>query len=91
LLQPSYSILSQADFCQNWHDQYLPAVRDLMQTVVLQDGTVLTPSDGSIHFLESKRCVTIFTAPGAPFNTTHYNPSFQHKFETLIHSQPSLT
>lgn len=36
-----------------------PAVRDLMQTVVLQDGTVLTPSDGSIHFLESKRCVTI--------------------------------
>jgi hypothetical protein len=36
-----------------------------MQTVVLQDGTVLTPSDGSIHFLESKRCVTIFTAPGA--------------------------
>ncbi|CAK9217441.1 unnamed protein product [Sphagnum troendelagicum] len=33
------------------------------ETVVLQDGTVLTPSDGSIHFLESKRCVTIFTAP----------------------------
>jgi hypothetical protein len=48
-----------------------PAVRDLVQRVVLQDGTVLTPSDGSIHFLESKRCVTIFTAPGAHLSIQH--------------------